>query len=277
MAGARFRTASLLTLFASFEIQFPNLCTYSTFARYWPALFVKPGASDFGTCLCIICQNMELKVEALVQRRLIGVDQPGYGLDLIIMESRNGNFASENEFKEAIESLAEEEKASINIGFLQWEKVKQTELSKNTGKVKGDKTMRMAKHLPAADLGKIVLTDFEQYKEHLERDFVMKKELKKVRLEVNEDDELRVLHVDWAEQHKVTEIKEVQSAYFNGRFSYDLHTGYCYSKEDSRGFVSLSDSSDHKAGARVRKKQTNSEQQDCSSGNFPNKTRKLRL
>ena len=135
----------------------------------------------------------------------------------------------------------------------------------------------MAKHLPAADLGKIVLTDFEQYKEHLERDFVMKKELKKVRLEVNEDDELRVLHVDWAEQHKVTEIKEVQSAYFNGRFSYDLHTGYCYSKEDSRGFVSLSDSSDHKAGARVRKKQTNSEQQDCSSGNFPNKTRKLRL
>ena len=130
MAGARFRTASLLTLFASFEIQFPNLCTYSTFARYWPALFVKPGASDFGTCLCIICQNMELKVEALVQRRLIGVDQPGYGLDLIIMESRNGNFASENEFKEAIESLAEEEKASINIGFLQWKKVKQTELKK---------------------------------------------------------------------------------------------------------------------------------------------------
>ena len=28
-----------------------------------------------------------------------------------------------------------------------------------------------------------------------------------------------MLHVDWEEQHKVTEIREVQSAYFNGRYS----------------------------------------------------------
>ena len=41
----------------------------------------------------------------------------------------------------------------------------------------------------------------------------------------------------------------MQTAYFNGRYSYDLHTGYCYTKEDSHGFVSLSDSSDHTASA----------------------------
>ena len=34
------------------------------------------------------------------------------------------------------------------------------------------------------------------------------------------------IHCDWAEQHKVTEVAEVQSAYFNGRYSYDLHTGH---------------------------------------------------
>ena len=28
-----------------------------------------------------------------------------------------------------------------------------------------------------------------------------------------------MLHVDWAEQHKVTEIREVLSAYFNRRYS----------------------------------------------------------
>ena len=50
--------------------------------------------------------------------------------------------------------------------------MKQTEISKNTGKVKGDKTMRIPKHLPAAELGKVVLKEFEDYKEHLERDFV---------------------------------------------------------------------------------------------------------
>ena len=251
--GARFRTASLLTLHSSFEIQYPNLCTYTTFARYWPALFVKPRPSELGTCLCIVCQNMELKVEALVQRKLIGVDQPGYGMDMIILEGRNGNYEAENSFKAEIASLAEVEKENINIGFLEWSKVKQTELSKNTGKVKSDKTMRLPKHLSAADLGKIALKDFEEYKEHLERDFVMKMELKKVRMEVMEDDEMEVMHVDWAEQHKLTEIKEVQSAYFNGRYSYDLHTGYSYSKEDSHGFVSLSDSSDHKVRTLKKK------------------------
>ena len=63
---------------------------------------------------------------------------------------------------------------------------------------------------------------------------------------LNEDD-LAVLHIDWGEQHLVTQIRDVQSAFFAGRYAYDLHTGYCYTKEDSHGFVSLSDSSDHKA------------------------------
>ena len=124
------------------------------------------------------------------------------------------------------DALAEAEKASINVGYFEWEKVKQTEVSKNTGKQKSAKTRRNPKHLPAAELGKVVLQDFEKFKEHLERDWIMKRELKKVRLEALEDAEVAVLHCDWAEQHKVTEIAEVQSAYFNGRYSYDLHTGY---------------------------------------------------
>lgn len=246
IAGARFRTSSLLSLYNTFETQHPGLCTYGTFAKYWPALFVKPCASEFGTCLCTTCQNMELKIEALVSRKLIGKDQLGFSLDLVIQESREDNFELENNFKSEVESLSE---SSTIVGFLQWEKVKQTEISRNTGKPKSDRTIRLSKNLSAAELGKQVLVDFENYKNHLERDFVMKTELKKVRLEAKECDDIAVLHNDWAEQHKITEIKEIQTAYFNGRFSYDLHTGYCYTKEDSHGFVSLSDSSDHTASA----------------------------
>ena len=68
-------------------------------------------------------------------------------------------------------------------------------------------------------------------------------------MEANEEIDIAVLHIDWAEQHKLTEIKEIQSAYFNGRYSYDIHTGYCYTKEDSHGFASLSDSYYHEAEA----------------------------
>ncbi len=244
--GMRYRTASLLSLYNTFESENPNICTYQTFCKYWPALFVKPSPSEFGTCLCTYCQNIELKVNALQNRKLVS---QYICIENIIENSRNGDFTLENQFREDIESLADEDKKDIDVAFLVWEKVKQTEISKNTGRVKGDKMMRVAKHLKAIELGKETLEEFEVYKEHLERDYIMKAEIKKVRIEASEDDDLAVLHIDWAEQHKLTEVKEIQSAFFNGRYAYDIHTGYCYTKEDSHGFASLSDCSDHKAEA----------------------------
>ena len=244
--GIRFRTASLLCLYNLFETEYPNSCTYQTFCKYWPAQFVKPCASEFGTCLCIYCQNIELKVNSLQTRKLISTD---ICLETMLVESRNGDFTLENQFRAEIELLADEDKKEIDVAYNQWEKVKQSEVSKNTGRVKGDKMMRLARHLKAIELGKEVLEEFEVYKEHLERDYVIKTELKEVRLEAMEKDDLAVLHIDWAEQHKLTEVKEIQSAFFNGRYAYDIHTGYCYTKEDNHGFASLSDSSDHKAEA----------------------------
>ena len=244
--GIRFRTASLLVLYNTFEAENPNICSYQTFCQYWPAHFVKPCASEFGTCLCIYCQNIELKVNALQIRNLVSNTTC---LESILVDLRKGDFTLENDFKAQIESLADDDRKDIDIAFNQWEKVKQTEISKNTGRVKGDKMMRLARHLNAKDLGKQVLKEYDVYKEHLERDFVIKAELKKVRMEAMEDDDLAVIHIDWAEQHKLTEVKEIQSAFFNGRYAYDIHTGYCYTKEDCHGFASISDSSDHKAEA----------------------------
>ena len=62
----------------------------------------------------------------------------------------------------------------------------------------------------------------------MEGNFVIKNELRQVRLEAMEEDDLAILHVDWAEQHKLTEVKEIQTAFFNGRYAYDILTGYCY-------------------------------------------------
>ena len=244
--GIKYRTSSLLCLFNTFESQNPNICTYQTFAKYWPALFVKPSPSEFGTCLCTYCQNIELKVNSLQLRQLVSSH---ICLENIIEKARDENYDLENQFRAEVDSLADDDKKEIDIAYNQWEKVKQTEVSKNTGRVKGDKMMRQAKHMKAEELGKAVLKEFEQYKQHLERDYIMKAEIKKVRMEANEESDIAVLHIDWAEQHKLTEIKEIQSAYFNGRYAYDIHTGYCYTKEDSHGFASLSDSSDHKAEA----------------------------
>ena len=243
--GIRFRTSSLLCLYTTFDSHNPNKCTYQTFAKYWPAHCVKPLASELGTCLCIICQNMGLKIEALRYRKVIS----DFHLDSILEHSRQGDIEMETNFISEITNLSEENKSEIDIGFLEWNKVKQVEVSKNTGRPKGDKTMRISKHLPAGELSEIILDDFENYKNHLDRAYVMKQEEKKAKVEAETAEDLAVLHIDWAEQHRLIEIQEIQSAYFNGRLSYDIHTGYCYTKGDCHGFASLSDSSDHKAEA----------------------------
>ena len=246
MRGIRFRMATKLSLFNTFETQHPNVCSYQTFCQYWPSLYIKPCPSEFGTCLCTTCQNIELKILALQHRKLC---DPFHCLESITEDLRKDNFERENMFKDEIAALDSDEKKDIDVGYQQWEKVKQSEISKNTGKVKGDKTMRLSKHLSAAELGKEILEEYEAYKSHMDRHFIITKERKNSRMEAMDEADLAVLHVDWAEQHKLTEIKEIQTAYFNGRYCYDIHTGYCYTKEDCHGFASLSDCSDHRAEA----------------------------
>ena len=73
-------------------------------------------------------------MEALVTRKLIGKDQLGYGVDSVILEGRNGNFEPENSFKEEVTSLSKEETAKLDVGYLEWTKVKQTELSRTSSK-----------------------------------------------------------------------------------------------------------------------------------------------
>ena len=56
------------------------------------------------------------------------------------------------------------------------------------------------------------------------------------------------IHMDWAENLEIKTPGEVQSAFFS-HTSVSIHTGYLYSKDDSGGFVSLSDDTNHKAEA----------------------------
>ena len=241
--GIRYRTASKLCLFECFDSQSPNMCTYQTFCKYWPQKYIKPKPSDLGTCMCIVCQNMELKTHALKSH--IGAH---HSLDTIIENARTGDFEAENKFKADLENIVEEGTKTV-VGYLRWEKVKQTETNKNTGRAKSDKMMKMSRTESADILAESLMEEYETYKFHLEKHSTIYREVKSEKLEAGDSEHLAVIHMDWAEQHKISEIKEVQSAYFNGRFYYEIHTLYIYTKEDSHGAASLSDVSDHKAEA----------------------------
>ena len=61
--------------------------------------------------MCIICQNTELKSDAL--QNLIGSE---HSLERIIDNGRRNDFTEENEFKEAPEKIVEDKNETI-IGY----------------------------------------------------------------------------------------------------------------------------------------------------------------
>ena len=78
---------------------------------------------------------------------------------------------------------------------------------------------------------------------------MIKQKVLEKREDALESDDKVMLQVDWAENGTIITPDEAQSAFFGGRNTYSIHTGYQYSKRKSGGFVSLSDENDHKAEA----------------------------
>ena len=159
------------------------------------------------------------------------------------------DYTSEEEMKADLEVLVAGPKASVQVKYLTWEKVETGELNQNTGRAKQATTQRVPKYASAKELALKTLTDYQLLKDHLDRNTVIKDFVREKREEAMESDDKAMEHVDWAESGQIILPNEVQSAYFGGRVIFSLHTGYEYSKENSGGFVSLSDENNHKAEA----------------------------
>ena len=61
----RYRLASLEILWEKFMAEERVDCSYAQFTRYIPSNIIKPKPEDWGTCLCMICLNPELKLSCL--------------------------------------------------------------------------------------------------------------------------------------------------------------------------------------------------------------------
>ena len=100
---------------------------------------------------------------------------------------------------EYLKTLLEEPKASDTINYLEWTKVKTTEINRNTGKTKQATTQRVLKVARAKDLAIETLADLKVLKDHLERNHVIKHKVADKKEEVMQSDDKAMLQVDWAE------------------------------------------------------------------------------
>ncbi|CAF1583018.1 unnamed protein product, partial [Didymodactylos carnosus] len=63
----RFLLSHLVNVQQRFIVETNYKCSYSTFTRHIPHHIITPKPSDWGTCLCIVCLNPQLKIEKLLQ------------------------------------------------------------------------------------------------------------------------------------------------------------------------------------------------------------------
>ena len=245
--GIRYRHHYLTCLHEDFRHSHPDVeISYSTFSAYWPKNIIQPKPGDYANCVCEKCENPALKVRALKTHKLLSHE---HELESILRDARMEDYTSEEEMKTELEMLLAGPKASVQEKYLQWEKVETVELNHHTGRAKQATTQRVAKYASAKELVLQTLTDYQQLKDHLNRNTVIKDYVREKRDEALESDDKAMEHVDWAENGQIVLPNEVQSAYFGGRVNFSLHTGYEYSKDKSGGFVSLSDENNHKAEA----------------------------
>ena len=244
----------LICLHASFLQENPSKeISYAVFCSYWPKNVIKPKIEDFGSCRCETCENIELKLSALKRFELIS---SSHDIQAILHDIRNDDFELEVKLLADLAALKEDSKAKVKVSYLQWEKVEKQNLNNNTGDKKKKIMNRVPKVAEASTLTDLTKIDFEKVKVHLNRNFVLKDTIKKKRVEVSNNERMAMLQVDWAENGEVVVPGEVQSAFYGGRLNYNLHTGYQYSKENSGGFVSLSDYNNHKAEGETSKLKT---------------------
>ena len=185
-------------------------------------------------------------MRALKRHKLIKQE---HELETVFRDIRDENFDSEEALTDDLKLLLEEPKASEQVTFLEWRKVKNTDLNKQTGRQKQAMTQRVPTVTTAKDLGLKTLADVKVLKEHLERNHVIKNKVLEKREESLKSNDKVMCQVDWAENGTLITPDEAQSAFFGGRPNWSLHTGYEYSKRKCGGFVSMSDENNHKAEA----------------------------
>lgn len=210
--------------------------SYSQFCSYWPQNIIKPKIEDFGSCKCIPCENSQLLVSALKRQGFLSRE---HELDIMIKEMRTGDNTFEDQFKADLNNLKTGDKKDQAVSFLSWQKVQKEG-------AKRDVVHRTQRSVICSQAAAQMEELYENLKNHLNRNYEIKKTLKERRESVMASDDQAFIHMDWAENLEIKTPGEVQSAYFS-HTSVSLHTSYLYSKEDSGGSVSLSDSSNHKA------------------------------
>ncbi|CAF4541901.1 unnamed protein product [Didymodactylos carnosus] len=111
----RYRLHNLNVLHEQFQAETGTSCSYSMFCQYIPPNIKKPNVNDWGTCLCMLCLNPQMKLEKLI--RMNAIDSTDTNLHNIIKDDLK--------FEEFLKKIKLLEKQKVTITYIEWQKEKQ--------------------------------------------------------------------------------------------------------------------------------------------------------
>ncbi|XP_071550125.1 uncharacterized protein [Panulirus ornatus] len=226
--SVRYRLHYLPVLHKRFMADCCKYCSFQTFCKYIPCNVMKCKADELDSCLCMTCQNPELKIVSMVKRRFLSMNTD-------IEEIIN----NEEAFELFIKNLKSLKSRNALLTYTTWSVA-----------ISGNRPPVPMKRTLTRSLGEVISSlesELCSLRDHLKRTYQQYEATYKAKFEAKSSCYHAVIQTDWSPLiilHSVSEngVPEPQRVV-------SLQCGYMWSLLDSSGFIALSDSKDRTASA----------------------------
>ncbi|XP_069950510.1 mucin-4-like [Cherax quadricarinatus] len=224
----RYRLHYLTVLHKRFMADCFKGCSFKTFCNYIPCNVLKCKAEEIDSCLCITCQNPELKIESMVKRRLLSITTD---IEEIIND--------EGAYELFISNLKSLRSRNALLTYSVWT----VDACGNGPPIPQKRTVTH----PLSEVTSLLENELHSLMDHMKRTYQQYEAAYEAKCEADYSLYHAVIQTDWAPLiilHSVGEngIPEPQRVI-------SLQCGYMWSKTESTGFVALSDSRDRTSAA----------------------------
>ncbi|XP_052227670.1 uncharacterized protein LOC127842276 [Dreissena polymorpha] len=239
----------LKTLHKKFHTEGKTKLSYSAFCKMRPFYVVFPRKSDRDTCMCKICNNTELLVDALNRVKKRDRETPSSYVQQLVCSEKNQN-CMESKCSKCKDYTIDIDRnlRDKDVNWYEWRTTSERRQIKKGTEIE-EKEVHVTskqKHTGTVDdLMDKINTQIRRYASHIYRMYTQYNyySMKKNSLSDNE----AILHIDFSENFECGYGKEIQSVHFGAsKKQITLHTGMIFLNNNiPKSFCTVSDSLCH--------------------------------
>ena len=228
----RYRTSYLPILYEKFLCELNVNCSYSHFCKLVPENIIKPKPQDWGTCLCMVCLNPQLKMEALRHFE-----------SSLFVETEELITYSDKTLKEFMEKIKQ---FSGPIRYLYWAKDKKDSEKSVATTYMSSKKVKISS---CENFATALYDDIKELSKHTKRIISQYRRIKEIKLIVGDENNKSIcIRVDWSENANLFQTRQEKGSYYHNIYV-SVNAVVSYHGECILSHGTLSDATSHHAPA----------------------------